>query len=243
LKEDLVIDVKEKHLVVEMEAKAASKETPALQKVPLTGDPFHLYLPRQHADLPAYCSKAEFLPWNHCPLCHKEVSVSKTQSWEAALEEHTQNVHKVSLAKVRRMVLETEMWRGPKAVSAQVMRTALHRFRCELTDDAFSLKPCACCTHGFLAKDLQTVRFPAFPFNTPDELPELPDWLVKWDASLWKKHGAAWLQAVDTCFSTQTYLDVHFRGPEREAYAKARAQLLRAHSSPNAAAAADALLA
>ena len=169
--------------------------------------------------------------------------MSKTQSWEAALEKHTQKVHEVSLSKVRRMVLETEMWRRPKAVSAQVMRTALHRFRSELTDAAFSLKPCACCTHGFVAKDLQTVRFPAFPFNTPDDLPELPDWLVNLDASMWKKHGAAWLKAVDTCFSTQTYLDVHFRRPEREAYAKARAKLLRAHSSPNAAAAADALLA
>ena len=44
LNEDLVIDVREKHLVVEMETAAAKKTT--LQKVPLTGDPFHLYLPR-----------------------------------------------------------------------------------------------------------------------------------------------------------------------------------------------------
>ena len=115
--------------------------------------------------------------------------MSKTQTWEAASEDHTQNVHKVSLAEARRMVLETE--RGvSQTVTAQIMRTALHRFRSELTDDAFSMKPCACCTHGFLANDLQTERFPAFPLHTPDELPDLPDWLAQWDACLWKKNTA-----------------------------------------------------
>ena len=61
---------------------------PVVQKVPLSGDPFHLYLPRPYADLPAHTAEAEFLPWNHCPLCHNEVSVSETQDWDAALEEH-----------------------------------------------------------------------------------------------------------------------------------------------------------
>ena len=41
----------------------------------------------------------------------------------------------------------------------------------------------------------------------------------------------------------QTYLDVRFCWPEREAYAKAPANDLRAHSSANAISAADALLA
>ena len=31
---------------------------------------------------------------------------------------------------------------------------------------ALSLNPCACCTHGFVTKDVQTVRFPAFSLNT-----------------------------------------------------------------------------
>ena len=44
-------------------------------------------------------------------------------------------------------------------------------------------------------------------------------------------------------FSTQTYLDVHFRRREREAYAKERAKLLRAHASPTAPEAATTLLA
>ena len=137
-----------------------------LQKVPLTGDPFHLYLPRQHGKLPSYPEEAVFLPWNHCLVCHTEVPVSDSHSWDAALEEQTQSVHKLSLAEVRRMVIETELWRGPKAIGAQVMRTALHRFRSELTDAALSLNPCGCCTHGFVTKDLQTVRFPAFSLNT-----------------------------------------------------------------------------
>jgi len=140
-----------------METKAASEATPALQKVSLTGDPFHLYLPRQHSDLLAYSSKADFLAWNHCPVCHEEVPIPQGRSWDQALEAHTQSVHKLCLADVRRMVIETEMSRGPKAIGAQVMRTALHRFRSELTDAAFALKPCACCTHGFATKDLQIV--------------------------------------------------------------------------------------
>ena len=101
------------------------------------------------------------------------------------------------------------MWRGPSAITAQVIRTCLHRFRSELTDAAFSLQPCACCTHGFVDEDLQTVRFPSFSSTAPDHLPDLPEWLVNWDAAMWKEHGAAWLKAVDTCFSTQTYRDVH----------------------------------
>ena len=51
-KDDLVIDVEEKHLVLEIETAAARKTT--LQKVSAAGDPFHLYLPRRHTDLSAY---------------------------------------------------------------------------------------------------------------------------------------------------------------------------------------------
>ena len=122
------------------------------------------------------------------------------------------------------------------------MRAALHRFRSQLTDDAFLLKPCACCTHGHVAKFLQGVRFPAFSLSTSDSLPELPVWLENWDAALWKQHGAAWLKAMDKCFSTQTYLEVHFRKKEREAYARERAKVMRTKASPTASASATALL-
>ena len=67
-KKDLQIDVREKALVLQMEAEAATGKRPALQKMSETGDPFHLYLPRAHAALPAYSSQAVYLPWNHCPM-------------------------------------------------------------------------------------------------------------------------------------------------------------------------------
>ena len=51
------------------------------------------------------------------------------------------------------------------------------------------------------------------------------------------------MKAIDQCFSTQTYLDVHFRRREREAYARERAKLLRARASPEAPEAAASLLA
>ena len=86
-------------------------------------------------------------------------------------------MHKVSLAEARRMVLETER-EASQTVTAQIMRTSLHRFRSELTHDAFSMKPCACCTHGFPANDLKSVRVPVFPLHTLDELPDLRDWLA-----------------------------------------------------------------
>ena len=79
------------------------------------------------------------------------------------------------------------------------------------------------------------MRFPAIPSVKTDTLPALPDWLVNWDDALWKKHGAAWLRAIDKCFSTQTYLNKHFRKKERTAYAKERASIVRKKSSPAAA--------
>ena len=244
---NLVIDAREKDLVLEMETEAASKKMPKLQKVCETGDPFSLYLPRKHSSLPAYSAEAHYLPWNHCPLCHLEVPVAERQSWDNALEAHTQSKHKLTLAQVRRLVLEDALAHGPREIPAQVMRTCLHRFRSQLTDAAFVRKPCACCSYGHLSKDLQTVRFPAIPSHKTDTLPALPDWLVDWnddwnDAE-WKKHGAAWLRAIDKCFSTETYLKVHFRKKARQEYAKERASILRKKSSPTAAEAADALLA
>ena len=184
-----MIDVEEKHLVVEIETAAAKKTT--LQKVSLTGDPFHLYLPRRHTDLPAYSAKADYLPWNHCPVCHDEVQITEGQSWVQALEAHTLKAHKLCLKDVRRMVIETAMLQGPQSIGAQIMRTCLHRFRSELTDASFLMKPCACCTHGFVSKDLQTVRFPAFDSSAPDSLPDLPGWLIDWDLAAWKQEGAA----------------------------------------------------
>ena len=63
--QDMQLDVREKESVLDLEAEVAQKAVPALQKVPSEGDPFHLYLPCRHAELPVYSAEAHFLSWNH----------------------------------------------------------------------------------------------------------------------------------------------------------------------------------
>ena len=124
-----------------MEAEVAQKAVPALQNASLEGDSFYPYL--------LYSTERNFLPWNHCHLCHAVVDISASQSWDSDLEQHTQDKHQLSLVQVRRMVLETETCRGSLAITAQVIRTCLRRFRTELSDASFSFSPCACCAHSF----------------------------------------------------------------------------------------------
>ena len=60
----------------------------------------------------------------------------KVLKWVTALEDHLSGVREVSRSVFRPM------------------------------GSALSLNPCACCTHGFVTKDVQTVRFHAFYLNT-----------------------------------------------------------------------------
>jgi len=166
------IDLREKQIVLDMETSQALQSQPSQQKVPLEGDPFCLYLPRKHANIASYADKADFLPWHHCPLCHEILEMNDSDSFESVLAQHVQEKHALSLDEVRRACLETAMWRGPQAIPAQVLRTALHRFREALSDAAISSHPCACCVHGFSAQELRCVRFPAFP--SPAQLPVRP---------------------------------------------------------------------
>ena len=58
----LKIDVRDTEAVLAIERKAMTGTVPTTQKLPLDGDPFHLYLPRKHVDLPSYDSKPTYMP-------------------------------------------------------------------------------------------------------------------------------------------------------------------------------------
>ena len=85
-KDDLVLDMRDKEAVLAMErsdlyrkrkgGSEGSDSKPSLpqpQTIPVDGDPFYLYLPRKHVDLPSYDSQPHYRAWNHCRLCFETV--------------------------------------------------------------------------------------------------------------------------------------------------------------------------
>ena len=167
----LRIDERDTEAVLAIEREAVAGTVPQTQELPSDGDPFHLYLPRKHVDLPSYDSKPTYMPWNHCRICLETVPLQPGESWQDALSRHAQASHGMTWADMRRKVLETTMHDFPVPISAQTVRTTLDRFRRELSEENFTFFPCACCVRPFSAANLHDVVFPA------EGAESLPAWL------------------------------------------------------------------
>ena len=58
--DDMTIDVRDREAVLSIERAAAKAKNVEQQRLPLQGDPFCLYLPRQHVQLPLCDSQPNF---------------------------------------------------------------------------------------------------------------------------------------------------------------------------------------
>ena len=224
---ELVLDIRDKTEVLAIESSATQQSLPKLQTIPLDGDPFFLYLPRKHMELPSYESQPHYRAWNHCRLCFETVPILQDEVWDTALERHARERHDLSLHDLRRVVLETTMHDFPTPITSQIQRTVLDRFRSVLCEENFTFFPCACCVRGFAASDLTDVVFP------PEGTVTLPAWLLRygWDQENWDALGKRWLEDISTCFSVETYLRVHFRSNDRRAFASDRVSAARKRGS------------
>ena len=166
-----MIDVRDQDALLELETDEAIKQTPTLQNVQVNQGCMPLMLPRKHFDLLKYDVQANFLSWNHCPLCGLEIPVSKTSEFEAKLSAHVAEVHNIT-SDFRRQLLETIMHDFPTPITAQTHRSVLHRFRRALTEDAFTFAGCGCCTQRCQKHLMVSATFPAFGSDC------LPEWLL-----------------------------------------------------------------
>ena len=159
-KQNIVLDVRDTDAILSIERNAVSAALPKQQMLPREGDPFYLYLPRKHVNLPSYDPQPNYLPWNHCRLCFETIPIVGKEPFDDALSRHAQSRHNLTFDSFRKVVLETTMHDFPDPITAQVQRTLLDRFRTHLSEENFNFFPCASCVRPFKAADLQSVVFP-----------------------------------------------------------------------------------
>ena len=218
-KKDFQIDAREVDALLDLEAQARKTNLLKEQDVRYQSGPLRLVLPHKHFDLPPYGSVPGYLPLQHCRICFCSFEDTPEHCFKQVLETHVLTKHDLTLEEYRHKLLETNMATFPTPVTPQVHRMLLHAYRSQLNDTAFTFSACACCARQDLAHNLMQCLFP------PTTCTEVPAWLLHrgWTAEDWNISSYLWLQDLNTCFSTETYLHKHFHAHERISEAFQRA--------------------
>ena len=176
-----------------------------------------VYLPKKHFNLSEYSDAPEHIPWHHCRVCLKTITLpvnpakSNDENFQDALEKHAEEIHGLCWQEFRKRVLETEMSLFPNPVRSQVHRFQLAKFRSEINDKAFELNGCACCGRECVYQEMVDAIFPSRSSG------RLPDWLRKygWVQKDWDHRRDKWVEQLNEAFGVEHYLERHFYIQER----------------------------